>query len=200
MIPPMQLDYLSWEAFATLVAVIAAFIVGRRQVGIAARQTDIQTEQTRIQNRLADLEELKLRQALFDARYQVYNASRKWLVFTIQHGSPPYSTKVLKGAQKDFEMRLADEFLDAVDRSRFLFRPTVRLVLFKMWESGQLLTRMERTLERDTTTQEQREKAADSHDEAFTYLNGLLSDYSELFGDELVLTAHSPLPKTSETQ
>lgn len=197
MIAPMDFDYLSWEAFATLLA--GALAVGAA-IYVGLRQTQIQTKQVLIQDRLAELEELKLRQALFDARYQVYNASRKWLVFTVQHGSPPYSTKGLEEAQLAVEMKWADEFLDAVDRSRFLFRPAVRQVLFKMWESGQVLTRMERALERDTTTQDQRENAADRHDEAFTYLTGLLSGFSDVFGDELVLTAYSPLPKTSGTQ
>jgi len=185
--PPMTFDYLSWEAFATLLtgalAVGAALIVG-------LRQTDIQTKQVVIQHRLADLEEMKLRQALFEARYQVYNASRKWLVATVKYGSPPYSAKDLAGAQKVVEMKWADEFLDALDRSRFLFRPAVRDVLVKMWNAGEDIIQADRALERERTTQEQREKAADKHDEAFKYLSGLLGDFSDLFGDELVLTAH----------
>lgn len=186
MTPPMTFDYLSWDAFATLLtgalAVGAALLVG-------LRQTDIQTKQVTIQNRLADLEDLKLRQALFEERYQVYNASRKWLVATLQYGRPPYPTKNLSEPQQQLELKLADEFLDALDRSRFLFPPSVRETLWKMWTSGQELIHADRTLERESTPQEAREKAADKHDEAFTYLESLLPDFSNLFGDDLVLSA-----------
>ncbi len=184
--PPMIFDYMSWEAFATLLtgvlAVTAALIVG-------TKQTQIQTKQVLIQNRLADLEEFKLRQALFEERYKVYNASRKWLVATLKYGRPPYPTNDLSEAQRELEHKLADEFFDALDRSRFLFPPGVREVLFKMWSAGKDLTHSDNTLERDTSTQEQRGKAADKHDEAFNYLKGLLPDFSKLFGDDLILSA-----------
>lgn len=183
----MTFDYLSWEAFATLLtgalAVGAALLVG-------LRQTDIQTKQVLIQNRLADLEEFKLKEALFDARYAVYNGARMWLLATVQAGTPPYSIKDLKGETKAAEFKWANDFLDALDRSRFLFRPSVRAELVKMYEAGQELRQADRALERDSTTQEQRERAADKHDEAFKYLSGLLGNFSDIFGDELKLTAH----------
>lgn len=184
--PPMTLDYLSWEAFATLLTGVLA--VGAA-IYVGTKQTQIQTKQVLIQNRLADLEEFKLREALFEARYAVYNASRKWLVATLKYGRPPYPTKDLEEAQRELEHKLADEFLDALDRSRFLFPPGVRETLFKMWSAGEELTRSDRTLERESTSQEGREKAADKHDEAFKYLESLLPDFSKLFGDELILTA-----------
>lgn len=188
--PPMSFDYMSWEAFMTLLtgalAVGAALIVGMRQ-------TDIQREQVAIQNRLADLEELKLRQALFEARYQTYNSARMWLLATVQAGTPPYSVKDLKGETREAEFRWANDFLDALDRSRFLFRPAVRAELVKMHEAGQALLQADKALERDSSSHEQREKAANKHDEAFTYLSNLLVNFSDVFGDELKLTQHQGL-------
>lgn len=163
-------------------AVGAALLVGMRQ-------TEIQQKQVAIQNRLADLEELKLREALFEARYQTYNSARMWLLATVQAGKPPYSGN-LKGETKEAEFKWAGEFLDALDRSRFLFRPSVRAELEKMYEAGQALLQADKVLEREGSSHEQRQKAADKHDEAFQYLSNLLVNFSEIFGDELILIAH----------
>lgn len=186
--PSMTFDYLTWEAFAAFSAVIAAFLVGRRQVGIAIRQADIQAQQLEIQNRLADLEELKLREALFDARYNVYNASRRWLVSTIRHGTPPLSSRKPKTTQTALERNLADDFLDAIDRSRFLFGHEVRAVLVKMWEAGNDLKSAERSLSRQTLSQLQRDRALTRHDQAFEYLESLVPEFANIFKDELTLT------------
>ena len=71
MIPPMRFDYMSWEAFATLVtgasAVGAAYLIGVRQTRITARQTDIVARQT-------DIQRLALNASLFQRRMEVVNA------------------------------------------------------------------------------------------------------------------------------
>lgn len=67
MIPPMKFDYLTWEAFATLItgclAVYAAYRIGVRQTNIVARQTDIQR--------------LALNASLFDKRMVIVDAFAK---------------------------------------------------------------------------------------------------------------------------
>jgi hypothetical protein len=183
----MRFDYLSWEAFATLLtgalAVGAAILVG-------LRQTDIQTKQVLIQNRLADMEELKLREALFEARYQVYNASRRWLTATIMGGVPPYSFKdELPEGRQPLELKWADEFLDAVDRSAFLFRPSVGELLFEMWKAGEVLTRHKRMLaDPGTASKKEREESVEKRAAALKYLTELVPKFSNQFGDELILT------------
>lgn len=71
MIPSMRFDYMTWEAFATLVtgasAVGAAYLIGVRQTKIAARQTDIVARQT-------DIQRLALNASLFERRMEVVNA------------------------------------------------------------------------------------------------------------------------------
>lgn len=193
MIPPMTFDYLSWEAFATLItgalAVGAAIYVGRKQ-------TDIQTKQVLIQNRLADLEEFKLKQALFDARYAVYRSAQTWLTSTLLSKLPPFEAKTLEGAKREVEMGWATNFYDAIDRSRFLFRSAVHDELFKMWKSGDQLRRSHEKLQDHSTTVAQRIAEEELRDKALAYLKGLNSNFSELFGDELVLTAHGRTPPT----
>lgn len=131
--PPMNLDYLSWEAFATLVtgglAVGAAIFVGLRQVGIAKRQADIQGKQADISSELAKIEKLKIRADLHDRRLAVFAAVDDWLRYTVQGGEPP----ALSG---DEGIEVRRRFESARITSRFLFRPIVRETIEHYWKLG----------------------------------------------------------------
>lgn len=65
----MTVDYISWEAFATLftgvLAVVAAFVVGLRQQKITERQTEFERQ--------------RLRYDLYDRRYKIYDRTRSVL-------------------------------------------------------------------------------------------------------------------------
>lgn len=65
-----------------IAAVVAAFLVGRRQAEILAKQPDIQERQRTLQ-------ELSLKADLFDRRYEVYAAVRDWLAFWEWHHRLP---------------------------------------------------------------------------------------------------------------
>ena len=101
MIPEMRFDYVSWEAFATLVtgilAVTAAFWVGRRQQKIAERQTLILQRQ--------------LSSGLFEKKYAVYEATLALIKEAIQ--------------VKDFPEKSDPEFLAQREKARFLFPEAV---------------------------------------------------------------------------
>ncbi|MDB5582080.1 MAG: hypothetical protein JWR80_7256 [Bradyrhizobium sp.] len=96
----------TWEAFSTLAAglaaVIAATIVALKQANIVRRQVELQ--------------DLQLRHELFDRREAVFDAVSHYLSCVTMmpadaHGPEHYA------------------FCEAVDRSRFVFRPAVFLEL-----------------------------------------------------------------------
>ena len=192
--PPMNLDYLSWEAFATLItgiaAVVAAYRVGRRQVEISARQADIQ-------ERLAGIEETKLKQSLHDARFQIIYATRRWRTATIRDGVPPYFNKKLEGTQLEIELKWADEFLDAVAASAYFFKSEVHDVLWKMWLSGEALTAQRLTKDGQLVDIPQTEKSIKARDEAMAYLKNVGPKLDEIFGDELNLATPIKIKDTN---
>lgn len=135
---PFQIEPLSWEAAATIVAgawaafatlatgaaaVGGAIWIGLRQVGIATRQAEIVERQVEIQAGQLKLEEMKGRMALFDERMKVYSAAERWLIRFAQDGKKPVG---------DTER----EFRNAIDRSRFLFGDSLRNRLFDLWTAA----------------------------------------------------------------
>lgn len=108
----------TWEAFATLatgfLAVGAAIYVGRRQTGIAERQTRIQAEQVA----LADL---TLRAGLFDRRLAVYRTTFDFVGHVVTHAERP-------------TRELERSFLDARSQASFLFFDPVRQELKQIWD------------------------------------------------------------------
>jgi hypothetical protein len=98
-----------WPSFSTLAAggaaVIGATLVGRMQIRIAARQTEILERQTAAA-------EVTLRHELFDRRYSVYRATADFVAETL-------SVRMTMGSEGEVE------FLDAREQSKFLFRPEV---------------------------------------------------------------------------
>lgn len=112
-----------WQSFATLttgtLAVGAAFVVGKRQTAIAEKQTALLEWQTR-------LEEISVRGELFDKRYSVFERARDFVMHIIHHA------EVAEG-------ELRNEFLMALNETRFLFAPSVHTKLEEIWkEAGKL--------------------------------------------------------------
>lgn len=211
MIPDMKLAYLTWEAFATLVtgvaAVCAAYLIGRAQVGIASRQTEILTEQAAIQKRLADLEELKLRQALFDDRFDVYEATRAFLSHIVAHASVPGLSMTENQSLRQENIDLQQRFMEQVDRSTFLFRPSVKRSLYELWSTAVKLDYHQK-MQRDRNGQNDRILHVDAEFKALKELSALHGDLAAVFGDELTLTAHgvdmtpkaTPVPDTASME
>lgn len=129
----MTFDYLSWEAFATLLtgalAVGAAILVGLRQVGIAQRQADIQEKQVFISHELTKIEKRKVMADLYDRRLATFAAVDDWLRWVVQHGEAP----ALNG---DIGADVRARFESAMITSRFLFRPIVHETIQDCWKMG----------------------------------------------------------------
>lgn len=122
--PTIYWSAFTWEAFATLftglMAVSAAYQVGIHQLAIMAKQTDIAGRQV-------ELETLKLRSDLFDRRVLVYESTHRWLADIVRTAATPTG-----------DLRI--EYLRAMDKAKFLYRPAVHKRLWELWELGARLT------------------------------------------------------------
>ncbi|MFO0437668.1 MAG: hypothetical protein ACK5YD_03995 [Phenylobacterium sp.] len=177
-----QIDWIAftWEAFATLAtgagAVAAAVVIGLRQSAIAGRQAAIADRQSRILEKQVHLEELKLRSELFERRFAVYQATRSFCSVIMAHADEP-------------EQKVQQEFLTALDQSKFLFRPSVHDDLKELWKRscGFFATKSVMKHKYETTG----DYGQDNIDREYAYLNWLterLDSLSELFGEEAKLS------------
>lgn len=116
--PVIAWSEFSWEAFATLaagaMAVGAAIWVGRRQLKIADRQTEILGQQAAIAG-------LAVRTELFDRRMEVYEASWDLLMEIVRHAAEP---------PREAEQR----FLRAKADAKMLFSAEIGAYLQAFWE------------------------------------------------------------------
>lgn len=107
-----------------LAAVVAAVIVGLRQAGIQLAQARISSKQTEILAKQVGLEELKLRNELFDRRFDVYRKTQSFIG----------SLAMIERAQNDATAEI--DFLNARDIARFLFHERTRDVMLVIYELG----------------------------------------------------------------
>jgi hypothetical protein len=161
----------SWEAFSTLVtglaAVAAATFVGRRQTGIAAKQTTILDRQVA-------LEELKLRSELFDRRFAIYEATHAFI-------------SEASFGDNEVTRQTYDRFKRATDQSIFLFD-------INIWQSLVEIHQRYRKLEEVESLLKGRTSDWPFWMEITKLRNDLIMDFHEqrltlniLFGDELSL-------------
>jgi hypothetical protein len=103
----------TWEAFATLAtglaAVVAAYLIGRRQVQIQQAQTHLQERSLRFQ--------------LLDRRYSVFDRTEALLLEIV---------RTAKGPSRECERN----FLIAKGEARFLFDNSVLIGLQEIWEKS----------------------------------------------------------------
>lgn len=110
---------ISWEAGATfttgVLAVLAAYIVGRRQNKILKKQTKIAAE-------MRKLEGLKTKTELFDRRLAVYVATRNWLDEFLRHAERPKNEVAANfvRAIEEAQFLYGDEMFQRLDRWRVL--------------------------------------------------------------------------------
>lgn len=175
---------LSWEAFATLasglLAVIAAVIVGLRQVAIQREQVAVAARQTEILDRQTALAELTLRHELFEKRYAVYAAANNLLFKAVQNG---------EWVSYNDEVRAT--FAAAMDKAKFLFRPSVSAALQEIWgkvnEGTRIHTEMKALYDRE------RHYGPDLPQQSYDCAIWISERYlklSDVFGDELKLSDH----------
>ncbi|MBO6689528.1 MAG: hypothetical protein JJ931_04290 [Henriciella sp.] len=165
--PGIDWSAFSWEAFATLVAgssaVIGAVFVASRQQKILKHQSEI--------------ERLKLRSDTFELRWSVYQTTIDWLRHWYQHENVP-------------AIDLHNEFMMAMERSKFLFRPAVYKKL-REWDSKRqkikvLVDRVERMTLPDADVAHIQDQIARISDD----LNQAFKEVSDLFGKEMKMSEH----------
>jgi hypothetical protein len=168
----------SWDAFAAILtgvlAVSAAWLVGRRQLAITSRQNDILDRQT-------ELNELSVKHDLFDRRYAVYADVRDFLHFIVTSAGYPD-----RNFEDERELEL--KFHQAVSLSRFYFGDDVRNQLEAMRKKtaayAMLKHEMDQTFARERHYGEGNpEKEKELFDWVYQQLQGL----PDLFGDALRL-------------
>lgn len=196
----------SQDGFATLIAgllafivglaaVLAAGIVGWRQATILAAQNDIQKAQAgiasaslEIAKATLDLEKLKVKSDLFERRLEVYEATQDYLAYIVRHAEIPGSGrgegKTAAARQESNELR--NDYVQAMDKSKFLFRPTVYGNLNAIWKDANKLNLHNVRIERGDGDRGQR---VESVTELLMKFAGLLENLSPVFGDELRLGA-----------
>lgn len=139
MIPEMNFNYISWEAFATLVT--GAFAVGGA-VYVGLRQADISRTQADILSRQTEISERALRMQAFDRRLSVFNAANNWLNYVLRTGNVPGLTQdrsYPSGHEKEHWKHGAEEqraFLMAMEEARFLFSARVHDELERLNDLG----------------------------------------------------------------
>jgi hypothetical protein len=179
-----------------LATVYAAYRVGVRQALIMNDQTKIQKRQAVIAEHALDLELRKVNVDLFDKRFEVYEATRKFLSFMLTHGNAPGWNLKVEGVTAEAQMELQTEFYAAIDKARFLFVPKVREELeeilswadtmhFQSWSDAE-------PKESETASQQQARQVNDYV--AFrTKMSDRLANLVDIFGDELRLGGQIPI-------
>lgn len=163
----------TWEAFATLLtgvlAVGAAVYIGRRQVAISDRQG-------RILEKQVGLDALKHRSDLFERRFEIYEASARFLGAIVTHAAEP---------DREIEMR----FLSAMNASKFLFAPNVAADLKEIWKESCAFFATKSVMRANyDKTGSYGEGMPAKELQQITSLNARLESLSELFGEELRLS------------
>lgn len=172
---------LSWEAFAT-------FLTGALAVGGAIA---IGLRQTAIQRRQVDLQQLELRRLLHDLRLPVYEATRNWLGYIAETGTIPNRIgglgNLIPGspariAEQERQQSLERAFLDAIEKSRFVFGPPVFESLERLWKAGNQL-HYHRVSQLGPP--EGRDAHAEKEAHLLNWLVGKRANLGAVFGDEL---------------
>lgn len=174
----------TWEAFATLLtglaAVVAAVIVGLRQAAIQREQVAVAARQTKILDRQTALAELTLRNDLFEKRHDVYRATKNLLIKAVQNGG-----------WVSYNDSIRHDFLIAMDKATFLFRPSVKNDLQVIWEKVNEGTfvhdEMQALYQREGHYGQDFPKQ--SYDISI-WITGRLPTLSDVFGHELRLSDH----------
>jgi hypothetical protein len=176
----IQWEAFSWEAFSTLVtglaAVLAAWSIGKRQVGIAEKQADILKRQVL-------LDEFKLRTDLFERRFAVYDATRNYLSLLLRDADRPDQEPMVR-------------FLLGMDQARFLFKDEVHARLDDLWKRCNRFYASKANAQHLYRTEGHYGEANIEHEYEFLgWASELNVNLADLFGDELRLSAPTASPQ-----
>lgn len=177
--PPIYWTEFTWEAFSTLAtglaAVIAAVIVGLRQAGIADRQAGISAQQTKILAKQVALDELKLRSDLFDRRAQVYQCTGRYIEAQITTADVP-------------DVQTRNDFLMAMNSSRFLFNDGVHKSLKEIWDrTGKFGISKSRSNNKYAKERDYGKEDLDLQHAHLTWIAEMYGNLADVFGDEMKL-------------
>ena len=136
--------------------------------------------QWQINKRQLALGELTLREKLFDRRFAVYETVQRFLSEIIRSGREP-------------EGEIVGEFLLAVDRSKFLFRPEVQELLTRLWNLSIDIGAYQEQLDGSGSLPVGPERSATAQKKAETFkeIVGISASLSETFAPEMGLPSLS---------
>jgi hypothetical protein len=172
-----------WAAFigfaGGLAALVGALIVGSRQIGIQERQTKV-VEAT------LGLEELTVKAQLFEKRLAVYDAARAFVrEIVVSNHVPGWGS-----SNETRQVKLDADFREAMDRSRFLFRPSVSKNLAHIWRlANEFHFHVPSPGPADESEDEKNSREVQEIVRKHAHFLAVLDTMSDIFGDELVLSS-----------
>lgn len=117
--------YASSEAYAAIIAAVIGLIGGLLAVAAAVvvglRQSEILTRQTDVANRMAEVEELRLKSELYDRRIAVYTGVSQMIEFVQGHGRTPRDKTTGRLGLGKNEAEIVNQFYAALSSAHFLF-------------------------------------------------------------------------------
>jgi hypothetical protein len=145
----------SWEAAAGFSAVVAAVIVGLRQVGIANRQIELAEQANRV--------------SLFELRFGIFERTQRFV------------TK--SQTDKEFDWQgWTREFAQAQNEAVFLFDERVQMALEEIWQNSVALDVVRRKMRHDMEDQREYDKYdIEQENKLLKWLSKRLNSLSELF-------------------
>ncbi|MNQ94027.1 hypothetical protein D3C85_1095210 [compost metagenome] len=179
----------SWEAFATILAGILAFVAGVGAiigaVFVGKRQVNILDQQAKIANKALEIEELKIRVEIFEKRLAVYDATRDWINFILMYARAP--GRPTHHPEEPREREIARTFYEQMDRARFLFRPEVYIRLTELFSLSSQL-RIHQGRARRAIEDADIERHLDAEHNILNTIS--TTSLSNLFGNELNLSIY----------
>jgi len=124
-------------AVVGLGAIGGAVVVGIKQAGITARQADIADRQTAILQAQVEVEQKRIAHELYERRYKAFDTSVAVIL------------AVLQGNLDELPEKARNDFLVAMQESRFLFPSTVYDELDDIWKKAVAATSLNRKMRMD---------------------------------------------------
>ncbi len=154
-----------------IAAVVAAARIGRRQVQIASRQVEIIGKQTQLQ-------ELSVREALFERRFKIYRKTQDMLASIFRAAEPPSNDEI-------------SDFWRATDQAQFLFRPEVHQEMVRILQALNTLAICGGRLRGEDALQSGPDRAAYSqmNETTMQYIRGLGDTLTKIFEPDLSIRA-----------
>ena len=165
---------------AGLAAVIGAIVVGLRQAAILRAQADLS-------GKAIEIEIMKTRIDLFERRMKVYEGTRAFVRAIVTTGRMPGMNEKLTDDADRKSHEVMQDFVDAMNASRFLFEPSIYAKLDALWERAAEMESHQSESGDGQSSQAARQIARKSAAELRKIFTAQFSNLPELFGEELRL-------------